>query len=75
MTYGRNPAVIDDLLDVRIVWMESKNTRRVLCNPEKTFGVRNFSMIIRSPNPITLKIFIDLMLEVVLKYCATNTTL
>lgn len=75
MTYGRNPAVIDDLLDVRIVWMESKNTRRVPSNPEKIFGVRNFSMIIRSPNPIMFKIFIDLMLEVGLKYCVTSTEL
>jgi len=60
---GKSPAVKDDLLPESIPWAASKNTRRVFSRPEKIFGVRNFNMIISSPHPIALSIFIQVMLE------------
>jgi len=53
------PAVIPDLLEESIVCKVSKNDRRVFSKPEKIFGVRNLSVIISNPHPITDKIFIE----------------
>lgn len=55
---GKIPAVMECLLWPSTVCIVSKNTRRVFSIPENIFGVRNFSMIIRSPNATTLSIFI-----------------
>ncbi len=55
---GKMPAVCDVPAFASTVCTESKNVRRVSSIPEKIFGVRNFNVIIRSPNPITRNIFI-----------------
>ncbi len=54
----REPTLAMFLVVPRIDCKDSKNARRVFSNPAKTRGIRNLNMIMASPKPKTLSIFI-----------------